>query len=167
MTKENAKRISAHVGNLLKIDINENGTITVGKYLRMRVEIEAYAPLNCGFLMDQSPHPDAWFELKYERLFDFCFHCGRLGHLKTDCSFDPPSELALSYGSSSSQPQGPALRGQSGLSGQVSPHSNYVRRSFAFARSREILRVLRPRFHRRGHLVHRYYQKVSCLRYSY
>lgn len=62
---------------------------------------------------------------------------------------------------------GPALRGQSGLSGQVSPHSNYVRGSFAFARSREILRVLRPRFHRRGRLVHRYYQKVSCLRYSY
>ncbi|KAL9667561.1 hypothetical protein QQ045_001923 [Rhodiola kirilowii] len=30
----------------------------------------------------------------------------------------------------------------------VSPHSNYVRGSFAFARSREILRVLHPRFHR-------------------
>ncbi|WJX25908.1 hypothetical protein P8452_14896 [Trifolium repens] len=37
--------------------------------------------------------------------------------------------------------------------------------SLAFAKSREILQVLRPRFHRRGHLVHRYYQKVSCLRY--
>ncbi|KAF3949771.1 hypothetical protein CMV_024397 [Castanea mollissima] len=49
----------------------------------------------------------------------------------------PPIALAISYGSSSSQPQGPALRGQSGLSGQVSLHSNYVRRSFAFARSRE------------------------------
>ena len=40
-----------------------------------------------------------------------------------------------------------------------------IKGSLAFARSREILRVLRPRFHRRGHLVHRYYQKVSCLRY--
>lgn len=40
----------------------------------------------------------------------------------------------------------------------------FVKGSFAFARSREILRVLRPRFHRRGHPVHRYYQKVSCLR---
>lgn len=47
------------------------------------------------------------------------------------------------------------------------PHSNYVMGSFAFARSREILRVLRPRFHRRGHLVHRYYQKVSCLHYYF
>lgn len=65
----------------------------------------------------------------------------------------PPIALAISYGSSSSQPRGPALRGQGGLSGQVSPHSNYVRGSFAFARSREILRVLRPRFHRRGHAI--------------
>nr|AGC78956.1 hypothetical protein [Vicia faba] len=40
-----------------------------------------------------------------------------------------------------------------------------IKGSLAFARSREILRVLRPRFHRRGHPVHRYYQKVSCLRY--
>ncbi|KAG6466688.1 hypothetical protein ZIOFF_060318 [Zingiber officinale] len=40
-----------------------------------------------------------------------------------------------------------------------------VRGSFAFAGSIEILRVLRPRFPRRGHLVHRYYQRVSCLRY--
>ena len=30
----------------------------------------------------------------------------------------PPIALAISYGSSSSQPRGPALRGQSGLSGQ-------------------------------------------------
>ncbi|PRQ15628.1 hypothetical protein RchiOBHm_MTg0498641 (mitochondrion) [Rosa chinensis] len=76
----------------------------------------------------------------------------------------PPIALAISYGSSSSQPRGPAPRGRGGLSGQVSPHSNG---SFTFDRSREILRVLRPRFHRRGHLVHRYYQKVSCLCYCY
>ena len=63
----------------------------------MKVEIEAYAPLKCGFLMDQSPHLDAWFEFKYERLFDFRFYYGRLGHLKTDCSFDPPSDLALKW----------------------------------------------------------------------
>ncbi|CAN4081406.1 unnamed protein product [Withania somnifera] len=32
----------------------------------------------------------------------------------------------------------------------VGLHSNYVRGSFAFAASREILQVLRPAFHRRG-----------------
>lgn len=41
----------------------------------------------------------------------------------------PPIALEKSYGSSGSR--GPALRGQGGLSGQVSPHSNYVRGSFA------------------------------------
>ncbi|KAK2995383.1 hypothetical protein RJ640_029015, partial [Escallonia rubra] len=49
----------------------------------------------------------------------------------------------------------------------ASLHSNYVGGSFAFARSREILQVLRPRLNRRRHLVHRYYQKVSCWSYSY
>lgn len=63
----------------------------------------------------------------------------------------PPIALALSVGCSSSPRQ--------------ERNSNYV--SGSFAKSLEILRVLRHRFHRRGHLVHRYYQKVSCLRYSY
>ncbi|CAN1148652.1 hypothetical protein LINPERPRIM_LOCUS38250 [Linum perenne] len=58
-------------------------------------------------------------------------------------------------------------KGEARVGSAVSPHSNYVRGSFAFARSREILRVLRPRFLRRGHLVHWYYQKVSWLRYCY
>jgi hypothetical protein len=97
MTTENAKLISAHLGTLHKIDLNEKGSISVGKYLRIRVEIEAYAPLKCGFLMDQSPLSDTWFDFKYERLSDFCFHYGRLGHLKTECHFEPPSEQALKW----------------------------------------------------------------------
>ncbi|GFP92004.1 hypothetical protein PHJA_001344500 [Phtheirospermum japonicum] len=43
----------------------------------------------------------------------------------------------------------------------VSLYSNYVRGSFAFARSREILKVLRPRFHHRSHLVH-WYCNTKC-----
>ena len=73
MTIDNAKRISQHLGLLHKIDLNENGSITLGKFMGMKVEIEAYAPLKCGFLMDQSPQPSVWFDFRYERLFDFCF----------------------------------------------------------------------------------------------
>jgi hypothetical protein len=97
MTTENAKLISAHLETLHKIDLNEKGSISMGKYLRLRVEIEAYAPLKCGFLMDQSPLSDTWFDFKYERLSDFCFHCGRLGHLQTECHFEPPTEQDLKW----------------------------------------------------------------------
>jgi hypothetical protein len=38
-----------------------------------------------------------WFDFKYERLSDFCFHYGRLGHLKPGCKSDPPFELALKW----------------------------------------------------------------------
>jgi hypothetical protein len=97
MNIDNAKCISQQLGLLHKIDLNDKGSITLGKYLRMKVEVEAYAPLKCGFLMDQSPQPDRWFDFRYERLSDFCFHCGRMGHLKTECNFDHPSEVALKW----------------------------------------------------------------------
>lgn len=78
-----------------------------------------------------------------------------------NCTIFSPIADAISYGSYSSQPQGPPCEARVGSA--VSHHSNYVRGSFAFARSREILRVLRPRFNRRGHLVHRYYPKSLML----
>lgn len=78
----------------------------------------------------------------------------------------PPIALAISAAPARNR-RGPSCEARVGSGSAVSLHSNYVRGSFAFARSREILRVLRPRFYRRGHLVHRYYQKVSCLRYCY
>ena len=97
MNIDNAKRISQQLWLLHKIDLNDSGSITLGKYLRMKVEVKVYAPLKCGFLMDQSPKPDRWFKFKYERLSDFCFHYGRMGHLKTDCNFDPPSKVTLKW----------------------------------------------------------------------
>ncbi|KAH7840909.1 hypothetical protein Vadar_023167 [Vaccinium darrowii] len=37
----------------------------------------------------RSPSENLWIKLKYKRLSDFCYQCGRLGHDKSSCKFPP------------------------------------------------------------------------------
>jgi hypothetical protein len=38
-----------------------------------------------GFWLERPELEDLWIQLKYERLLDFCFDCGRLSHQRRDC----------------------------------------------------------------------------------
>ena len=53
-------------------------------------------PLKSGFYLDRNPPPELWVRFKYERIAEFCYKCGRLGHSKAKCiNMGANSEKAL------------------------------------------------------------------------
>ncbi|XP_050263948.1 uncharacterized protein LOC126708186 [Quercus robur] len=85
MSKENAEEIGALVGEVLEVDFTGSGGVCMSKFLRVKVEIKVEDPLLSGFFLDRNTQPNLWIRFKYERIAEFCFKCGRLGHLKARC----------------------------------------------------------------------------------
>ncbi|XP_050278122.1 uncharacterized protein LOC126719632 [Quercus robur] len=85
MSKENDEEIGAMVGKVLEVDFTGNGGVCMSKFIRVKIELKIEDPLWSGFFLDRSTNVDLWIQFKYERVADFCYKCGRLGHLKARC----------------------------------------------------------------------------------
>ncbi|XP_030970768.1 uncharacterized protein LOC115991172 [Quercus lobata] len=85
MSKENAEEIGALVGEVLEVDFTGSGGVCMSKFLRVKVVLKVEDPLLSGFFLDRNTQPNLWIRFKYERIVEFCFKCGRLGHLKARC----------------------------------------------------------------------------------
>ncbi|KAL7182160.1 hypothetical protein ACSBR1_040967 [Camellia fascicularis] len=79
-------------GKLIDVEAPTEGLLLARSFLRLRVDINTSLPVPRGFLLkrptthsqDQS---DIWVDFKYERLSDFCYDCGRIGHDSNSCKF--------------------------------------------------------------------------------
>ncbi|KAL7259169.1 hypothetical protein ACSBR1_005131 [Camellia fascicularis] len=85
MTKANGEIISHKLGRLLRVEAHCEGLLLYRNFLRIRVEIDVTKPLPRGFHLARgvsSPVAGvpSWISFKYEKLSDFCFDCGRIGH---------------------------------------------------------------------------------------
>lgn len=93
MTSANAKKIGTQFEALIDIDGEEEqgGLILSRSFLRLRVMEDTSKPLLRGFFFRRPAvsTEKIWIQFKYERLSDFCFQCGRLGHEKNSCKFQP------------------------------------------------------------------------------
>ncbi|OMO70992.1 reverse transcriptase [Corchorus capsularis] len=80
----NAERIGNKIGRL--IEIEDPSMVGFGKgYLRIRVALPILESLVDGFWVPKENGDRIWAVVKYERLMDFCFNCGRLGHVLKFC----------------------------------------------------------------------------------
>ncbi|KAI8025162.1 hypothetical protein LOK49_LG02G00868 [Camellia lanceoleosa] len=92
LTKANGELIGSKIGKLIRVEAHYEGLLLYRNFLRVRVEVDVSKPLPRGFTLtrggnSQKDGSNLWISFKYERLSDFCFDCGRIGHERTTCKF--------------------------------------------------------------------------------
>ncbi|XP_030964072.1 uncharacterized protein LOC115985247 [Quercus lobata] len=84
MTRESGLEIGGKIGRVLDVDVPEKG-VQWGKYLRVRVSVDAMKKLVRGKKVTIKGGEAKWVFFKYERLPNFCYQCGRLDHGVKEC----------------------------------------------------------------------------------
>lgn len=70
--------------------------------MRIKVMLDIDKPLRRGMRIATGKKSSKWVGVKYERLEDFCFFCGRLDHIEKDCQHplvhENSDEVVYQYG---------------------------------------------------------------------
>lgn len=83
---DNAQKLGAFIGDFVEYDNRQ----TLKNFLRVRVNINTLKPLKSGTFIKRKDGSTWWLAFKFERLFDFCYQCGKLGHVVSSWSSTLP-----------------------------------------------------------------------------
>lgn len=98
MNKHNIGIIGASIRQLLDIDpLPED--ITCKRFFRIKVSFNITNPLKACFSLPRPNLPDAYIRFRYEKLSDFCYYCGCLGHTMYWCLESEALGSVKRYGS--------------------------------------------------------------------
>uniref|UniRef100_A0A803MD25 CCHC-type domain-containing protein n=1 Tax=Chenopodium quinoa TaxID=63459 RepID=A0A803MD25_CHEQI len=81
-TKSMAISMASNMGSFVEFD--ETDPIGWSKYMRFRVDLNLKKRLRRGMRIAVS-NGSKWVKFKYEKLIDFCFACGLIGHSHQKC----------------------------------------------------------------------------------
>ncbi|KAK6115907.1 hypothetical protein DH2020_008176 [Rehmannia glutinosa] len=85
MNKKVIESIGGKVGKLVEVDEGDGGNYW-GKFARIRVTLEMDKPLKKCISVKVEDAEEILVILVYERLPDFCYACGCIGHVVKDCT---------------------------------------------------------------------------------
>ncbi|KAJ4843079.1 hypothetical protein Tsubulata_046969 [Turnera subulata] len=98
--EQNVLPICRKVGEYVEFD--EDGVLGSGSFIRARIRVNVEKPLAKEIVTKRANGSSVRIYFRYERLPNFCYHCGRLGHLLKDCMFindnDEEAEIGIPYG---------------------------------------------------------------------
>ena len=77
---------------MIEEDLIGNGDGASKRYVRVRVSIVVDKPLITGFPLVRESLNTIWIPFKFEKLGNFCYGCGRIGHDIKDC---PDKEVQI------------------------------------------------------------------------
>jgi hypothetical protein len=85
MNEQIGMLIGSHIGGFIKYD-DTNNYSPWRKYMRLRVAINTQEPLKIEWSFEREQGAEVKVIFKYEKLGNFCFVCGILGHTESGCS---------------------------------------------------------------------------------
>jgi interleukin-1 receptor-associated kinase 1 len=84
--KLRSEAMAKKVGNIMGVfeEIDPKDSHRTGRFLRFKVSLDLRKPLKKGTKIKYQ-EKNMWVDFKYERLPNFCFACGRIGHQMKEC----------------------------------------------------------------------------------
>ncbi|XP_068305085.1 uncharacterized protein [Pyrus communis] len=94
ISEESVRRLASKIG-----EFNDLEDLAMARgFLRVKVIVNTKKPLITGCWLPRDNNNETWVEFRYERLQDFCYRCGRIGHSNKECSFEPVKGDIAGYG---------------------------------------------------------------------
>lgn len=90
-----AMTLGARLGEVLEVD--ESTIVVYEKFLRIRVRVDITKQLRRGIMVPANGKK-MWIMVKYERLPKFCYLCGKIGHVESDCENEEAKQYHSEYG---------------------------------------------------------------------
>ncbi|KAI9128990.1 hypothetical protein K1719_000473 [Acacia pycnantha] len=88
MCLENAIRIGGYVGEVMLAENPHHNGRFVRNFMRVRVVLDLRKTLASGFWMDKPNGDKFWTDIRFEKLQNFCYSCGKIGHDSRVCRFE-------------------------------------------------------------------------------
>ncbi|XP_028069490.1 uncharacterized protein LOC114272020 [Camellia sinensis] len=104
MTQGHGEVIGNRIGYLVEVEAPLTGLLLHRNFLRLRVEVDVVKPLLEGFILHRRGNTGLVGDgikvfYKYEKLTEFYYDCGRIGHDNASCKFVSKEEgLNSGYG---------------------------------------------------------------------
>jgi hypothetical protein len=86
MDQDTGELIGNQIGDFIEMDGLVDG-MAVGQFLRIKVRMSIKKPIMRGTMIEvEGGKRTIWCPFEYEYCPDFCFVCGRIGHVEKECS---------------------------------------------------------------------------------